>query len=86
MKQLKDHLQKTADKIKKQIVDEVGTKLLSMSCDIVSKNGRSILGVYIQYIIQGELKVRCIGMIELRDRHTGAYLCQLIKGRFDDLG
>lgn len=66
MKQLKDHLQKTADKIKKQIVDEVGTKLLSMSCDIVSKNGRSILGVYIQYIIQGELKVRCIGMIELR--------------------
>lgn len=84
--QLKEHLQRTAANIKKNVMSEVGTKLLSMSCDIVSKNGRSILGLYVQYILHGELKVRCIGMIELRERHTGAYLCRLAKERFEQFG
>lgn len=85
-KELKEHLQNTADKIKKKIAEEVGTKLLSMSCDIVSKNGRSIVGIYVQHILHGVLKVRCIGMIQLRERHTGEYLCRIIKSRFEDFG
>lgn len=85
-KQVKDHLQSVADKIKKKIMDEVGTKPLSAACDIVSKNGRSVFGIYIQYILHGEVKCRCIGMIELRNRHTGEYLCDIFIARFEQFG
>lgn len=84
--QLKNHLRSTAAKVKEKIVEEVGSKLLSMSCDIVSKNNRSILGVFIQYTLDGMMKVRCIGMLELQQRHTGQYLWELINGRLQEFG
>lgn len=86
LRQLKDHLHNTSDKIKGKIKEEVGNKHVSVSSDIVSKNGRSVLGICIQYILSGVLKVRCIGMIELLQRHTGNYLCELIKARFEEFG
>lgn len=84
--QLKNHLRSTAAKVREKILEEAGSKLLSMSCDIVSKNGRSILGIFIQYNLDGETKVRCIGMIELQQRHTGKYLRDLINDRLKEFG
>lgn len=50
----------------------------SLSTDIVSKNNRSILGIWAQYIVDGDLRVRCLGMEELTQRHTGKYISEVI--------
>lgn len=84
--QIKEHLHDTADRIKKKLKTEVDNKFFAMSCDVVSKNSRSILGIYIQYILQGVLKVRCIGMIELKQRHDGEYLCHIVNARLHEFG
>lgn len=71
LKQVKTNVHETADKIRIKTKNEVRGKLISMSTDIVSNNNRSILGVFIQYFHDGHFKIRCIGMKELKQRHTG---------------
>lgn len=75
----KSNLHESAQKIKDAIKAEVQNKLFSLSADIVSKNNRSLIGIYISYIADAVLKVRNIGMKELKDRHTGKFLCSIIK-------
>lgn len=86
LRQLRKHMRETAIKIKRKIIEEVGKRLFAMSCDIVSKHGRSILGIIIQYIFQGISKTRLIGMLQLKERHTGKYLSQVIKGCLSEFG
>lgn len=76
---VKNHLRRTAMKIREKIAEEMKNKLLSVSLDIVSKNSRSVLGVYAQLIKNGQLAVRCIGMNEMHDRHTGKYICSMLE-------
>lgn len=75
---VKDHLKCTAEKIRKKIADDIKNRLVSMSTDIVSKNNRSILGIYVHYINVGNLVTRCIGMSELHQKHTGRYLSSVV--------
>lgn len=84
--QVKTHVHETADKIRIKIKDEVRGKLISMSTDIVSKNNRSFLGVFIQYFYEGQFKVRCIGIKELKQRHTGKYLSEIIRECMKEYG
>lgn len=86
LKQVKAHVHETADKIRIKIKNEVRAKLISMSTDIASKNNRSFLGVFIQYFHDGQFKVRCIGMKELKQRHTGKYLSSVIKNCTEEYG
>lgn len=78
---VKNHLSNTAEKIRTHIRDEVKGRPLSLMCDIVTKHNRSILGVSIQYSLNGKVKIRSIGMIELHESHTGIYLSKIIKQR-----
>lgn len=59
---------------------------MSLLVDIVTKRGRSILGVSIQFMVAGKVQTRSIGMIELRQSHTGVYLAELIIKRLNELG
>jgi hypothetical protein len=45
---------------------------------VVTKHGRSFLGVNAQFAENGKLTVRCLSTIELFDRHTGANLSETI--------
>lgn len=76
---IKDHLRATAKRIREKIENEMKGRLISLSVDIVTKNNRSILGVYAQYVLNDEIVVRCIGMVELHESHTGLYLSKLIR-------
>lgn len=84
--EVKEILRNVARKIRKQIRFETEKRLISLLVDIVSKRGRSILGVSIQYIFDKQLVTRCIGMIDLTESHTGIYLADLITRRFSELG
>lgn len=75
---VKQHIRIVADKIREHIKNEVANECVSVMADIGSKNRRSIFGISIQYIVDGSLKSRSIGMIKLEESHTGVYLCQVL--------
>lgn len=76
---VKEHLHATADKIRGKLKIEMKGSLISISADIVTKNHRSYLGIYAQHILNNEIVVRCIGMEELHEAHTGFYLSEVIR-------
>lgn len=79
--EIKKHLSETAEKVRQKIQNEVEGQALSLMVDIVSKHHRSLLGISVQYIYNGELRVRSIGMVELHKQHTGIYLAETIVER-----
>lgn len=83
---VKEHLSKTANNVRQKIQTEVKNRPLSLLVDIVTKHKRSILGISVQYALNGDLKVRSIGFIELSERHTGKYLAEVIIKRLKGLG
>lgn len=84
--EVKEILRNVAEKIRKQVRVETEKRLISLLVDIVSKRGRSILGVSVQYIFNKQLVTRSIGMIDLTESHTGIYLAELITKRLSELG
>lgn len=76
---VKKHTHETAVKIRAKLKHEMKSMPLSLSTDIVTKNNRSILGIWTQYIVGGSLRVRCLGMEELTQRHTGKYISEVIE-------
>lgn len=76
---VKDHIRKTAARIRAIIGSEIKDRMFSMSADIVTKNNRSIFGLYMQYKVKGLLKTRCVGMKQLHDRHSAKYLCEVLE-------
>lgn len=77
--EVKSHLMTTANAVRDKIKSDLKNRLFSMSADIVKKNNRSILGIYVHLIKDGILQTRCIGMKELTESHTGEYLSRVIK-------
>lgn len=70
--------------IQMQIKSEVKDILVSLMVDIRSKRGKSILGMQIQYIRDGQIKIRTIGMIRMLKPHTGAYIAELIEKKLKE--
>lgn len=83
---VKDHIRRTAARIREIIGSEMKDRMFSTSADIVTKNNRSIFGLYAQYMLKRELKTRCIGMKQLHDRHTGKYLCEIMEKCVEEYG
>lgn len=84
--EVKAHLRHTAQKIKEKIQMETANRPLSLVVDLVSRRRRSICGFSVQYIVNGQLKIRSIGMIELLQAHTGKYIAEVIIERLKDYG
>ena len=84
-KEVKDNLNRIAQKIQEKISKEVESRGISLLVDIVTKRGRSIFGVSIQFILDGKVVTRSVGMIHLKKRHTGVYLSELIVNRLKEL-
>lgn len=58
-------------------------KLLSVKVDIATRNGVSFLGVNIQFIKNNKIKIRTLGVIELKEKHSASYLEQEFKSIFE---
>lgn len=84
--QIKKYISDTANKITQKIKAEANDRHISLMLDIASKNHKSILGINLRYIIDDTIKERCIGMIELTERHTSLNLAIEVKRCIDKFG
>lgn len=84
--QVKEHLEKTSQRVQKKIANETENRPLSLMVDIATRHRRSICGFSVQYVLNGQLKIRSIGMIELLDKHTGKYIAHMIMKRLNEFG
>lgn len=64
------HIADWASEIKKKIRLEIKESLVSLMVDIGSKNGRDMLGISLQFVRDGRVVIRSIGMIQLTTSHT----------------
>jgi hypothetical protein len=66
----------TANRIGDKIKEEIKNKMISVKLDIGTKSGRSVLGVNIQYYLEGEKRIviRTFEMIEIFTIHTAENL------------
>lgn len=76
---VKDHLRKAAAKIRNKIKIEMNGRLFSLMVDGASRYNRSVLGISVQYILDGILKIRMLGLKELNESHTGIYLGAVVE-------
>lgn len=84
--EVKDCVRDISQKVCEKIRCEIQNRPLSLMIDIVTKRGRSLLGFSLQYIINGKLKVRSIGMVQMKAAHTAIYIADLIVSRLNELG
>lgn len=69
--ELKLYIHNAAQKIKEIIEMELKDQALALMTDIASKNGRSIISIDAQYMCNGEIILRCLGMLEMKKHsHT----------------
>lgn len=81
LSEVKTHLTNMAEKVRVKIKEEVKGRVMSLMVDIGTKKKRSILGIGVQYIINKRLTIRSLGMIELKESHTGKHLADVIIAR-----
>lgn len=81
---VKGHLHTTAAKIRMKIKTELKGRLFSLMVDGASRNNRSVLGISAQFIINGKLKIRMLGLRELTESHTGDYLGAVVRECIED--
>jgi hypothetical protein len=64
----------SANAIRNQIKAELKDKLFSVKVDAATKLERGLLGINAQFVDDGSIHVRTLGVIELTQSHTGEYL------------
>lgn len=76
--EVKQMLHEIAESVRRKISEELQNRLFSLMVDITTKRRRSILGVSVQFLDDGKHKIHSIGMLELKESHTGEYLAKVI--------
>lgn len=61
-------------KIKKNIIQLLKNKVISLKIDTATRSDRSILGVNVQIISKNEVKIFTLAMLELKKKHTAENL------------
>lgn len=60
-----------ADRIRKEIYEDIKNTMISMKIDTVTRLDRSFLGINIQYIQDVKITLRTLALKELKEEHTG---------------
>jgi hAT family C-terminal dimerisation region len=68
-----------ASKTRKEITDMFRNQIFSLKIDCVTRLDRGFLGVNIQRVVNGRIRIRCLGCVELFQQHTSQYLFEEIK-------
>lgn len=83
---VKNHIDYMATEIIERIKSEVNGKFVSLLVDGATKYKRSILGIYLQYMLDSCIVVRSIGMVNLTSNHTGENLANIVRERLASVG
>lgn len=75
---IKDLIKSQADELRNLLKIKLKGKIISIKVDGASRLDRSILGVNVQYVDNGKIKINTLAMLELKDRHTAEYLLDKI--------
>lgn len=86
LKVVKDYIQKVAESIRNKLKNELSGRFVSLMADGVTKRKRSFLGIGVQYVLNGDLKIRSLGLKKLDEAHTGKYLSDVIKECLQEFG
>jgi hypothetical protein len=75
-----------AANVRKAISEEVRGKLISLKVDGASRHDRSVLGINIQFMKNGQICLRTLAIEEMHDKHTADYLKRVtldVIGRYE---
>lgn len=73
------HLKESANQVRNAIKEAVKQQALSVQLDIATRLGRSIFAIDAQYIANKQLNIVNVGMIELKNAHTGENLSKVYR-------
>lgn len=83
---VRENITYLASQVEEKIKNEVKDKYISIMVDTATKNGKSFLGLSIQFVHDGQIVVRSLGIIELLIAHSSANLKNEIMSRLHFLG
>ncbi|XP_062703027.1 uncharacterized protein LOC115256375 [Aedes albopictus] len=67
-----------ANRVRAALGKEMKNILLSLKVDSASRFHRHILGINVQYVLDGKIVIRTLGMVEIKERQTAAFLKEKI--------
>lgn len=74
MHRIRSEVSEAADRIRTAISTDLKNKLFCLKIDAASCRDRSFLGINAQYVINGKIILKTLGVLELEARHTSEYL------------
>lgn len=80
------YIAEAAKKIKTKIENEVSGRLISVMADIGTRHEKSLFGISVQYVIEGKIIIRCIGMMHIRKRHQALNLKEILEKKLNEYG
>lgn len=83
---VKMHIKYLAGRIFDEIRASVENTFVSVMVDAATSYDKSILGINLQYIAEGQHILRCIGMVNLTEGHSADYLMEEIFKRLNAFG
>lgn len=83
---VKNQIEYLAGEIVGEIRSEVEGKFVSLMVDGASKHQLSVLGMYIQYMVDSRFVIRSIGTVNITSRHTGQHLANVVAERLNIMG
>lgn len=85
-KEVKKYIGDASIQIIEIIKKEVVNHFVALMIDAGSKNRMSILSMNVQYVIDGSIVIRNIGMIRMMERHTARYIKSMVLDRLKVFG
>lgn len=81
---VKQHIKYQAKRVQEEITKEVKGKFIALMVDTASRNNKTFLGLSLQYILNGRVVVRSIGMNEVINEHSSLNIKNMIMHRLND--
>ncbi|RVE48834.1 hypothetical protein evm_006608 [Chilo suppressalis] len=75
---IKENVRLLATKMRDELAFTLQDKIISLKIDIASLATRSFMGINCQYLMEGQLVLRNLGVIEIFQRHTSEHLKDLL--------
>lgn len=76
--EIQNYVENVANKIRNKIKAETKTTFVSLMVDIAKKNNVSFLGVSMQFAVDSAIRVRSLGMMQLKESNTAQYIKEVI--------
>lgn len=67
------------NEMKSVMVKSFKNRILCLKIDTATRCNRGILCVNVQFIDHGEIRVKTLGLVELKQSHTSKYICDEVK-------